>query len=213
MKQRIAAIALLLIMTVFLTGGCDAMGQREKYQGAQLVSYAKSLSAVTHGFTRSVHEKNTVSLSDDGSQAIISVERYLAGPGCERSETEARALAVDKSLLAEIAAIVFKDSLYSAKIGEVSPNVVQDGPVISYHFRYREEGLSFVLSNGNELTDNAYGSLGKIDELINDYTDKGKLIQTEKEPQKRKKQNFCPECGGKLTEGDKFCRGCGGRGC
>lgn len=105
MKQRIAAIALLLIMTVFLTGGCDAMGQREKYQGAQLVSYAKSLSAVTHGFTRSVHEKTTVSLSDDGSYGTITTKKFVTGRGY-RSPIETTSYAVDKSLLEKIAAIV-----------------------------------------------------------------------------------------------------------
>ena len=72
MKKQIAIITLLLIITAFITGGCEKMEQqnseKEKYEGKQLISYTVNMSGGMQGWGKSF---TTVSLSDDGSYATL----------------------------------------------------------------------------------------------------------------------------------------------
>lgn len=168
MKKRIAIITLLLILTAFITGGCDKMEQQNtekgKYEGKQLISYTENMSGGMEGGK----SYTAVSLSDDGSYAVL----FIGNQNRYNLDMRSQLYTVDKSLLDEIANIVLEDKVYSAKIGETNPYVAYDMPVITYGFGY-EDGISFGFSNSNELANTFFKSRDKIDALIKEYADKG----------------------------------------
>lgn len=173
MKRQIETMALLLIIIALITGGCGKMGQqdteKEKYEGKQLVSYTEDMSGSMTGgksFT-------TVSLSDNGSYAVL----FIGNQYRYNLDMRSQLYVVDKSLLDEIANIVLEDKVYSAKIGETNPYVAYDMPVIIYGFRY-ENGMSFGFSNSHELAKTFFESRDKIDALIKEYADKGTQYPT-----------------------------------
>lgn len=173
MKKQFAFVTLLLILTAFITGGCEKMEQQNtekgKYDGKQLISYTENMSGGMTG-GKSI---TSVRLSDDGLYAVL----FIGNQNRYNLDMRSWLYAVDKALLDEIANIVLEDKVYSAKIGETNPYVVYDMPVITYGFCY-EDGNSFGFSNSHELANTFFESREKIDALIKEYADKGTQYPT-----------------------------------
>ena len=173
MKRQIAIMPILLIIIVFIAAGCKKMEhqntEKEKYEGKQLISYTvNSSGGMTGG--RSI---KAVRLSDDGSYATL----FIGNQNRYNLDMRSQLYTVDKALLDEIANIVLEDKVYSAKIGETSPYIAYDMPVITYGFGY-EDNTSFYLSNSYELANTFFESRDKIDALIEKYADKGTKYPT-----------------------------------
>ena len=143
--------------------------EKEKYEGKKLISYTvNSSGGMTGG--RSI---KAVKLSDDGSYATL----FIGNQNRYNLDMSSQLYTVDNSLLDEIANIVLEDKVYSAKIGETSPYIAYDMPVITYSFGY-EDNTSLYLSNSYELANTFYESCNKINELIEKYADKGTKYPT-----------------------------------